>query len=316
MLTLGCLPTSMGSPLSWGPVLAPGTLTRVLGHDSSGNTLHRLAGHLGTGVGPARCLARAGSLDSLCPMADVPLWCFLEKEVHAILVEPSSHSISGIHPSVDRCHAGQLQEISLGKEMKSIFRSVNAGPVLSGGGQGRRSSPPHPKPPQLQQGTRTPPGSIRATPVLDPLPSSRPPLNLPAPHPLAPATDRPFPLWLWGSCSGLLPARWWLDALFVGGQAPPSASSWIHEWGSWKGWVCVLPQLSGPLSSAGSSQGCQVAQGPHREPTWGRRGVGESHCCIYSGSPKKSRGSASSQIELSSSTIRKSPSLLPFPCSR
>lgn len=35
--------------------------------------------------GPGFCLARAGSLDSFCPVAYVPLWCILEKEVHGIL---------------------------------------------------------------------------------------------------------------------------------------------------------------------------------------------------------------------------------------
>lgn len=36
--TLGCFPLSAGSPLSWDPGLARGTLTQLLGHNISGNT--------------------------------------------------------------------------------------------------------------------------------------------------------------------------------------------------------------------------------------------------------------------------------------
>lgn len=167
--------------------------------------------------------------------------------------------------------------------------------VVSGWvGAGGRSSPP----PQLQQGTRTPPGSTAL------LTRTSPP-NSPAPtHRLQPRR-RPFPAWLGVACSGLGSARRQLDALFVGHRNPQ-----VHPPGG-RG-PGVFDAQGGILEGAGGRPprallsfvlSWELAELPRGSGTTWRAHVGKERSrgipLSYSGSPQKPRGSASSRDPLS-----------------
>lgn len=131
-----------------------------------------------------------------------------------------------------------------------MFASVLNAPVL-GEERGGRSPPPT----VSAEGTRTPPPvPIRAAPVLDQLPSSRPPANSPAPQPVGSSRRRALPHVARG-----LPLRPG-QCTFLG---TGGLGCLFYKWASWEGWGGVTHGLSGPLSSAGSREGHQAPRGPH-----------------------------------------------------
>lgn len=79
--------------------------------------------------------------------------------------------------------------------------------------------------------------------------------------------------------------------------------------------VEVLHGLSGPLSSAGSSQGCQAAQTTPRAHMGEGQESGNPIAIPIQGPPRNPEEMLPLGIEFSSSAIRKSPLHLPFRCS-
>lgn len=224
------------------------------------------------------------------------LWCFLETEVHAILVEPSPHPIGAVRPERQTARlsaAGSSPQKGNGVGVRSGFR-------LAGG---RRKELPTPAAAAGDQDAPRVHQSHCPPHTNSPAPTHRlQPRNRPFCTPERAAATAAGGV----ACSGLGAARRQLDALFVGHRNPQvhppggrGPGVFDAQGGVLEGQVGVLRELSCPLSSAGSSQSCPVARGPPGEPTWERSEVGESHCHTYSGSPQKPRGSASSRDPLS-----------------
>lgn len=121
--TLGCFPLSAGSPLSWDPGW-PGAPLPSCSTTTFLGTPAPPCWSPGTGWA-CQAPGFARGKGQLVLHARGALWCFLETEVHAILVEPSPHPIGAVRPERQTARlsaAGSSPQKGNGVGVRSGFR--------------------------------------------------------------------------------------------------------------------------------------------------------------------------------------------------